>query len=117
LSAHPEFTVVDDSLLIILLYVIGEVVNWDIIVFNVFHDLRVCENIALNYCSHTHALLESLEFAGGQRVGLANDRNDIDTGRQTAHQFDVDFSEAVSYLEGNLERKVYTYAWPVGVIK
>ena len=41
----------------------------------------------------THTLLENLELAGSERVGLSNDGDDIDTRRQTAHKFDINFAK------------------------
>jgi hypothetical protein len=36
---HPQFAVVNDGLLIVFLNIIGEVVDGDIIVLDIFHDL------------------------------------------------------------------------------
>lgn len=47
---------------------------------------------------YTHPLLEPSELTRSQRVGLANNRNDIDTGRESAHQFDVHFPEADDHV-------------------
>jgi hypothetical protein len=45
-------------------------------------------------CTETYPLFESTEFAGGERVGSANDGDDIDARRQTAHQLNVHLSQA-----------------------
>lgn len=43
----------------------------------------------------TYTLLEGFEFTGGQRIGLANDGNHIDAGREAAHQLDVNLAEPI----------------------
>lgn len=74
---------------------------------------------------NAYPLLEATELAWGQRVGLADDGDDIDTGRKTAHQLDVHFPQAIhnkcsAISQQNHEAfpsKIRTYAWPVGGIK
>lgn len=41
----------------------------------------------------THPLLEATELARGKRVGLTNDRDDVDTGRKPTHQLDVNLPQ------------------------
>jgi len=36
--AHPEFTVILNSLLVILLDIVREVVDWNVVIFNIFHN-------------------------------------------------------------------------------
>ena len=42
----------------------------------------------------SYPLLETAKLSWGQRVSLANDRDDIDARRQAAHQFDIHFPQA-----------------------
>jgi hypothetical protein len=45
---HPELAVVQDGLLIILLDVVGEVVDGDVVMFDVLHDLDTCHQPQLH---------------------------------------------------------------------
>ena len=80
------------SVLVILLDVIGEVVDGNAVVFNVLHD----------------QLLGLGQFGGGERVGLSNDRNDVNTGRQALHQFDIEFTQTVAGGCDEVEQNVYS---------
>ena len=49
--AYPQLAVIDDSVFIVLLYVVREVVDGDIIVLDILHDL--CQNeliLHLRFC-------------------------------------------------------------------
>ena len=48
------------------------------------------------HSNHTYALLETLKFRRGQGVCLANNRDDIDAGRQATHKFYVHFPQAIN---------------------
>ena len=73
-----KFGVFFDGVLVIFFDVVGEVVDRNAVVFDVFHD----------------ELLGFSELGGGERIGLADDGDDIDTGRKAFHEFDVEFAEA-----------------------
>lgn len=73
-----EFGVFFDGVLVIFFDVVGEVVDGNAVVFDVFH----------------YELLGLGELSGGEGVGFADDGNDIDTGGKTSHEFDVEFAEA-----------------------
>jgi len=75
-----ELSVLFDGILIVLLDVIWEVVNWNAVVFNVLH----------------HQLLGLGELGRGERVGTANNGDDVDAGRETLHQFDIQLAETAS---------------------
>jgi hypothetical protein len=49
-----------------------------------------------------HPLLETPKFAWCQGVGLANDRNHIDTWRETAHQLDIDLPQPETMSDARL---------------
>lgn len=73
-----KFGVFFDGVLVIFFDVVGEVVNGNAVVFDVFHD----------------ELLGFGELGGSEGVGLADDGDDIDTGREAFHEFDVEFAKA-----------------------
>lgn len=66
---------------------------------------RSRQNIITNFIAHTYTLFKGLEFAGGQRIGLANHGDYIDTGRQAAHQLDVDFTQTIIASKYNLKKE------------
>lgn len=41
----------------------------------------------------TDPLLEAAQFTGCQRIGLSNDRNDVDAGRKAPHELNVHFPQ------------------------
>lgn len=43
----------------------------------------------------TNPFLESLQLAGREGVGFPDDRNYVDTRRETAHQFNVHFTKSL----------------------
>ena len=45
----------------------------------------------------TYPLLETTEFARSQRVGLTDDRDDIDTRGEPAHELNVNLPQAVRF--------------------
>jgi hypothetical protein len=97
-EAYPEFRVVHDRLFVVLFFVVGEVVHRDTVVLDILHDLRIGQESAeihkhsmrLNY-----PLLEVPQFGHGQRIRLANHRDNIDARGKPSHEFDVDFSKAM----------------------
>jgi hypothetical protein len=42
----------------------------------------------------TYPLLELSELVWGKSIGFTNDGNDVDSRRQSSHEFNVHFSEA-----------------------
>lgn len=99
----PKLGVLFHSILVVLLNIIREVVNGDAVVLNVLHD----------------QLLGLGELGRGEGVGTANDGNDVDTRSKALHQLDVQLAETVQHVRGSLMRSsaMYTYPWPVGVMK
>ena len=73
-----ELCVLLDGVLVILLDVVGEVVYGDPVVLDIFHN----------------KLLRLGELSGGQRIGAADDGNDVNAGSETLHELDVELSEA-----------------------
>lgn len=73
----PELGVLLDGVLVILLDVVGEVVHGDPVVLNVLH----------------HKLLGLGELGGRQRVGTADDGDDVDAGSEALHQLNVELAE------------------------
>ena len=60
----------------------------------------ICELIIKNkkriYYIYTYTLLEASEFRRGQGVRLSNDRDNIDTGREATHKFDVHLPQTIT---------------------
>ena len=73
-----KFGVFFHGVLVVFLDVVGEVIDGNAVVFDVFHD----ELFGLG------------ELGRGEGVGFTNDRNNINTGGKTSHEFDVEFTEA-----------------------
>lgn len=72
MQTHSEFTVVLDRLFIILFHVIGKIINGDVIMLDVFHDLK--ENIrkhqaSCNTAAHT-LFLKPLSSLGVKESAL-----------------------------------------------
>lgn len=88
-----EFGVFFDGVLVIFFDVVGEVIDGNAVMFDVFHD----------------ELLGLGELSGGEGVGFADDGDDVDTGGQTSHKFDVEFAEA----EGS---QLAPYAFPLVIV-
>lgn len=99
----PKLGVLFHSILVVLLNIIREVVNGDAVVLDVLHD----------------QLLGLGELGGSEGVGTANDGDDVDTRSKALHQLDVQLAETVQHVSGDLMRctAIYTYPWPVGVMK
>lgn len=87
-----ELGVLLDGVLVILLNVVGEVVDGDAVVLNVLHD----------------QLLRLGKLGGGQRVGAANDGNNVDTGGKALHELNVELAEAVASGGDKVEESVNT---------
>lgn len=117
-DSYPQLAVVDDGLFIVFLDIVREIVDRDIIVFNILHDLRQDESIPrFRFCGRdetAHTLLESLELTGSERVGFSNNGDDIDTRRETTHEFDINFAKtgykSVSRPSPSTETLDFTYA-------
>ena len=74
----PELGVLLNRVLVVLLDIVGEVVNRNAVVLDVLH----------------HQLLGLGQLRGRERVGAADDRDDVDAGREALHQLDVELAEA-----------------------
>lgn len=98
-----KLSVLLDRVLVVLLNIVWEVVDRNAVVLDVLH----------------HQLLRLGKLGRGQGVCAANDGDDVDTGRQTLHQLDIQLTETrqtVSKALGRYMRRE-AYPWPVGVIK
>lgn len=76
----PQLGILLHGIFVVFLDVVGEVVNRDAVVLDILHD----------------QLLRFGQFGGGEGVGLADDGDDVDTGRQALHQLDVELTETVT---------------------
>lgn len=94
-----EFGVLLDSILIILLDIVGEVVNRNAVVLNILHD----------------QLLRLGQFGGCEGVGLADDGDDVNTGGEALHQFDVELAKAVASGGDEVKEDVDTVVSEAGV--
>lgn len=77
-----KFRVLFDGVLVVFFNVVGEVVDRDAVVFDIFHD----------------ELFGFGELGWGEGVGFANDGDDIDAGRESSHELNVEFPEAANAL-------------------
>lgn len=73
-----EFAVLFHRVLVVFFDVVGEVVDGDAVVFDVFHD----EFFGFG------------ELGWGEGVGFADYGDYVDTGGESLHEFDVEFAEA-----------------------
>ena len=87
-----ELAVIGDGVFVVLLDVVREVVNRNIVVLDILHD----------------ALLEALQLLGCQRVGLANDGDDVDTWREATHEFNIDLAQGMAGRRDEVEKGVDT---------
>lgn len=94
-----ELGVLLHGILVILLNIVGEVVDGDAVVFDVLHN----------------QFLGLGQFCGGEGVGLADDGNNVDTGGQALHQFDIEFAETVAGRCDEVEQHVHTVVPETGV--
>lgn len=94
---RAELAVVLNGILVVFLHVVREVVNGDIIVLDVLHDLPIFmdTHFELNLMPSTYPLLEATQLTRRQRIGLANDGDHIDTRREATHELDVDLPQPV----------------------
>ncbi len=76
---------------VILLNVVGKVVDGYSVVLNVFH----------------HELLRLGKLSRCERVSLANNGDDVDSGRKTLHELDVKFTETVASWCNEVEKGMY----------
>ena len=92
---------------VVLLDVVGEVVDGDPVVLDVLHD----------------KLLGLGQLGGGERVGAADDGDDVNPRSQSLHELDVQFPEAGEHVRARESPRLgddvgtMTYPWPVGVMK
>lgn len=63
----------------------------------------------------TYTLLEGLELGGSKGVRLANDGDDIDAGREAAHELNVHLAEGVAGRGDKVEESVDTVVAEAGV--
>jgi len=96
---RPQLGVLFYGVLIILLNIIWEVVDGNAIVLNILHD----------------QLLGLGQFCGRERIGLADDGNDVDTWRQALHKFNVEFTETVAGGCDEIKEHVDTVVSEAGV--
>ena len=75
----PELSIFLDSVLVILLNIVGEVIYGNSVVLDVLHD----------------QLLGLGQLLGCKGIGAANDRDDVDTGSKSLHQLNIEFTETV----------------------
>jgi hypothetical protein len=95
---YPQLAIVLDGFLVVLLHVIREVVDRNVIVLDILHDLRHHVNIDQKMeHRETNPLLESSKLAGCQGICFSNNRNHVNTRRKTAHQLDVHLPQATSW--------------------
>ena len=87
-----ELSILLHSILIVFLDVVWEIVDGYSVVLNVFHD----------------QLLRLSQLGGRQRISLADNWDDVDTGRQALHELDVKFSETVAGRCDEVEERVDT---------
>lgn len=88
-----KFRVVVDSILIVLAYIVGEVVDGNAVVLDVLHDLAESDSSSREV-SWTYPLFERSELGRGQGVRLSNDGDNIDSRRKPTHELDIQFSQA-----------------------
>ena len=74
-----ELCVLFDCVLVILFNVVREVVDGDAVVLDILHN----------------KLLRLGQLGGCERIGLANDRDNVDTGRKALHELNVELTETV----------------------
>jgi hypothetical protein len=94
-----EFCILFNGVLVIFFDVVWEVVNGDAIVLNVLHN----------------ELLGLGQFSRSEGISLADDGDDIDTWRQSLHQFNVKFSKTVSSRGDKVEQSVNSVVPESGV--
>ena len=94
-----EFGVLLDSVLVVLLDIVREVVNGDSVVLNILHD----------------QLLGLGQLTRRQGISATNHGDDVDAGRKALHQLDVEFAETVDpqcVSNGALRRRRSQLTYP-----
>lgn len=86
----PQLGVLLNGVLIVLLDVVGEVVDGDPVVLDVLH----------------HQLLGLGQLVGGERVGTANDRDNVGARREALHQLNVELTETGPWLAAGLTMRL-----------
>jgi hypothetical protein len=95
----PELGVLLHGVLIILLDIVREVVDRNAIVLNILHD----------------QLLGLSEFGGSEGVGLADNRDHVDTRGQALHQFNVELAQTMASRRDEIKQDVDTVVPETGV--
>lgn len=85
-----KLSILFDGVFIVLLNIVWEVINGDAIMFNVLH----------------HEFLRFSELCWSERVGLANDGNDVNTWGEALHQFNIQFSQTMAGRGDEVEESV-----------
>lgn len=85
-----QLCVLFNGVLVVFLNIVREVVDRDTVMFNILH------NQFFGLC----------KLCGSERVCLADDGDDVDTGREALHQFDIEFSETVAGRGDKVEEGV-----------
>jgi hypothetical protein len=87
-----QLSVLFHCIFVVLLNVVREIVYRDAVVLNILHD----------------ELLGLGEFCRGEGIGLSDNRDDIDAGGKTLHQFDIQLAQAVACGCDKVEENVDT---------
>lgn len=101
-----ELGILLHGILVILLDVVGEIVHGNSVVLDVLHD----------------QFLRLGQLARRKGVGSANNRDDVDTGSKSLHQFNIEFTETIGtrFVSDIINQKYLdqlTHPCPVGVMK
>lgn len=95
----PQLRVLFHSVLVVLFNVVREVVDGDAVVLNVLH----------------HQLLRLGQLSRGEGIGLSNDGDNVDAGREALHQFDIQFAQTVAGRGDEIEQGVHSVVPETGV--
>lgn len=94
-----QFRVLLHSVLVILLDIVREVVDRNTVVFDVFHN----------------QFLGLSQFGGSKGIGLSDDGDDVNTGREALHQLDIEFTETMAGWCDEVQEDVHTVVPEAGV--
>ena len=75
-----KFGVLLDGVLVVLLNIVGEVIDGDSVVLDILHD----------------KLLGLGKLVWGERVGAADNGDNVDTGGKALHQLNIELTEAIN---------------------
>ena len=120
--SDPQLAVVLNRVLIVFFDIVREVVDRDVVVLDVLHDLATIINSRASEqrAGQTDPLPETAKFRRGQRVGLANDGDHVDARGEAAHKFNVHLPQTVQPTRQKItasEAPSEAYACPVGGMK